>query len=130
MQYSPKLKKAMEEIKAVLDKHDIAGSIVLHTPGHGEFLMKINPSYSCAFIDHLPGGQQGIRFRSRLQEDHQGDAAKRHKAQEDTANMFDIMSSAVGQEALKYMDAMDLLKEHLDITSTDGGSSSHNTQNN
>jgi hypothetical protein len=31
MQYSPKLKKAMEEIKAVLNKHDIAASVILHT---------------------------------------------------------------------------------------------------
>jgi len=31
MQYSPKLKKAMEEIKAILKRDDIAGIVVLHT---------------------------------------------------------------------------------------------------
>ena len=44
MQYSPKLKRVLAEIKAILDKEDIAGSIVLHTPGFGEFLLKIDTS--------------------------------------------------------------------------------------
>ena len=48
MQYSPKLKISISEIKAILEKHDIAGSIVLHTPGNSEYLMHINPTYSCA----------------------------------------------------------------------------------
>jgi hypothetical protein len=29
MQYSPKLKNAMSEIKAILEKHDIAGLIIM-----------------------------------------------------------------------------------------------------
>jgi len=91
MQYDPKLKKAMEEIKDILNKHDIAGAVVLHSPGFGEHFIKVDPSYSCAFIDNLPGGEQGIRVRTRLQEDFKGDAAKRNKAQEDTVNLFFIL---------------------------------------
>lgn len=51
MQYSPKLKKAMEEIKRILKDHDIAASVVLHTPGHSEYYLRINPSYSCATLN-------------------------------------------------------------------------------
>lgn len=29
MQFSPKLKKAMEQIKSILDEHDIAGMVFL-----------------------------------------------------------------------------------------------------
>ena len=47
MQYSPKLKKAMEEIAAVIKKHDIAGVVVLHTPNYSEHKMFLQPSYSC-----------------------------------------------------------------------------------
>lgn len=56
MQFDPKLKVAMEEIKAVLKKHDIAGVVVLHNNdgpghGHGEYAMVLDPSYSCASLN-------------------------------------------------------------------------------
>jgi len=129
MQYSPKLKKAMEQIKAILDEHDIAGAIVLHTPGYGEHLLKIDPSYSCAFIDNSPG-VNGIRVRARLQEDFGGDAAKRNKAQEDTVNMFDIFCNTIGPQALACIETMKMLEKHFEITRTGNGGTSHNVQNN
>ena len=46
LDFSPKLKNAMEEIKQVLKKHDIGGLIILHTPGYGEHYIKLSPSYS------------------------------------------------------------------------------------
>ena len=60
MQYSPKLKKAAEEIKSILKKYDIAANVVLHTPGHSEYLLEITPTYSAAWLEN------GIvRFRAR-----------------------------------------------------------------
>lgn len=129
MQYSPKLKKAMKEISDILDKHDIAGSVILHTPGHGEHLLKIDPKYSCAFFDNTPG-KTGIRVRTRLQEDYGGDARKRHQAQEDTVNMFDILSDLVGKQALMCMDTYSMLGKHFEITSTGSGGTSNTTQSN
>jgi len=128
MQYDPKLKKAMQEIKTILDNYDIAGAVVLHSPGHGEHLIKINPSYSCAFFDHAPGAE-GIRVRARLA-DYNGDAKKLHQAQEDTVNMFDIMSHLVGKHALYTIDIMKMLEKHFKIDRTGGGETSHETQNN
>lgn len=129
MQYNPKLKKAMEEIKDILDKHDIAGAVVLHTPGHGEYLFKIDPSYSCAFIDNTPG-VEGIRVRTRLQEDYNGDAKKRHQAQEDTVNMFDIFANLIGRQAVYSIETMKMLETHFDIKRTGGGDTSTQVQNN
>lgn len=129
MQYDPKLKKAKEEILAVLDKYDIAGAVVLHSPGFGEHFMKIDPSYSCAFFDNSPG-VTGIRVRARLQEDFQGDALKRHKAAEDTANMFDMFSHLIGQQALYAIETFKLLKTKLDISSSSGNHTDDQIQNN
>jgi len=70
MQYSPKLKVAMEEIKAILAKNDIAGMVLLHTPGHGEYFIKVDPTYSCAFIEN-----EKLRIRSKLAE-YGGDRKK------------------------------------------------------
>ena len=38
----------MEEIQALLIEHDVAGIVILHTPGGGNCLVEISPTYSCA----------------------------------------------------------------------------------
>jgi hypothetical protein len=43
----PKLKEAMEEIKAILKKHDIAAVVNLQSKNHGEYLFELSPSWSC-----------------------------------------------------------------------------------
>lgn len=47
----PKLKAAMEEIKVILHKHDIAGMVFLQSPQNGEFLYHLNPSWSCVTLE-------------------------------------------------------------------------------
>ena len=120
----------MAQIKAILEENDIAGCIALHSPGHVESFIKLNPSYSCAMSEELLGGEQVVRFRSRLQEDFDGNAAKMHQSQADTVNMFTMMSDVVGYQALGYMHMMDQLKTEFEITNTDMGFTSGNSQNN
>ncbi len=119
----------MAEIKEILDKHDIAGSIVIHTPGFGEHLVKIDPSYSCAFIDNTPG-KEAIRVRTRLQEDYNGDSKKRNDAQRDTVNMFHILGTLAGQQSLHLLDTDDMLKKHFNPHHFGKGGSSTTQQNN
>jgi hypothetical protein len=47
----PKLKTAAAEIEAILQRHDIAGIIMLNSLTHMEFLMCIAPSWSCCWIE-------------------------------------------------------------------------------
>lgn len=79
-----RLKVARLEIEAVLKKHDLAGVVVLHTPGMAEFFYDIRPSYSCVAIDEEVGA---LRVRSRLQQDYQGDQQAQQHDQAATANM-------------------------------------------
>lgn len=58
-----KLKSAAEDIKEVLRKYDIAAALALHTPGHGEFVLHLNPSYSCVFMVE----DDTIRINSQLE---------------------------------------------------------------
>lgn len=120
----------MMEIRKTLEFYDIGASVVLHSPGHAETYMKVDPSYSCAFIHQDTDGSMGVRVRSRLAEDHGGDAAKQHKIQEDTVNMFDAMAEHVGKQALNFMDIMKMLEKKFEITRTDRGFTSDSTQNN
>ena len=83
----PKLKAAMAEIKAVLRKHDIAGCINLASATHTEYLMEIDPSWSCAFFEWDENDKMlGIRFRS-LSKDYKSKKEQR-KHQEDTLGML------------------------------------------
>lgn len=45
----------MDEIKAVLKKHDVAGVVVAGTPNGGMFSMHVEPSWSCCKVVRKPG---------------------------------------------------------------------------
>lgn len=125
MQYSPKLKKAAEEIKSILDKYDIAAMVVLHTPGHSEYLIKINPSYSCAFID----GEM-LRVRAKLQEHFNGDKKAWEKKVSDTANMLRLLSETSGHLTISVMEMSKIVDERVNAEHNGNGHTSHNQQNN
>jgi hypothetical protein len=126
MQFSPKLKKAMEEIKAILKRHDIAGMVVLHTPGHSEYLNHISPTYSCA-------KQEGdmIRFRAK-KADFNNSAELRDQCIADTANMFNLISDVGAQNILGLLKVSEQFDKAIDAEHRDGpsGHTSHTTQNN
>lgn len=65
--YDPKLREAMEDIKAVLRKHDIMGCAVLASPTHSEFLCEPGATWSVAKIENI-NGEPGIRFRSKRED--------------------------------------------------------------
>ncbi len=125
MQYSPKLKKAAEEIKQVLKKYDIAGSVVLHTPGFCEYMLEITPSYSAAWLEN----GDLLRFRARLQ-DYNGNAAMRNQKISDTTNMFRILGDQQGKNALMLLEAADYFDKVTDAEHGDSNHTSHTTQNN
>jgi hypothetical protein len=126
MQYHPKLKKAMEQIKAIIEENDIAGTVVLHTPGWGEFYAKLDPSYSCAKIEG-----EHLRVRAKLQEDFSGDKAAWEKKVSDTYNMFEHLIELGGRQLLPLMNVQEVLQQSVEVIDRNGGDiSSHTTQNN
>lgn len=87
MQYSPKLKKAAEEIKEILLKYDIAANVILHTPGFSEYLLHLTPTYSCAWIENGDNGNEAMRNQKIA----------------DTLNMFRLLSDTSGHTALALL---------------------------
>ena len=124
MQYSPKLKKAAEEIKQILQKYDIAANVVLHTPGHSEYLLHIKPTYSCAWIEN-----DMIRFRAR-KEDYNGNTSIRDKKINDTANMLKLLSETAGHNALTLLEISKQFDNLVNANHGDSNHTSHTTQNN
>lgn len=87
MKSNGKLKQAAEEIKDILRKHNIAGAVQLHTPGHGEYFMHFNTDYSCAYIYN----EEEVRFYSKAADyaSKEDQLAK----QRNTSNMLHILSN-------------------------------------
>lgn len=123
MQISPKLKKATEEIKLILKKYDISGAVALHTPGHGEFLLEITPSYSCATLTH-----EKIHFKAKKVDFN--DEAKRIKIIEDTANMMALLSEITAKNAMMLISVSEQFDKIVDAEHGDSNFTSHTTQNN
>lgn len=112
----------MENIKAILKKNDIAGFVVLHTPGYSEFLNHMETSYSCAKI-------QGEEVRLKLKSSEVGKERAKQLAN-DTYNMITHLAKHIGGHALLYMDTEKLIKEKLGGEDGPGEMTSHSQQNN
>ena len=84
-----RLKVARAEIEAIIQKHDLAGAVVLHTPGMSEWFYQVNPSYSCLHVDEQAGT---ARVKSLLA-DHGGDRQAQLLEQACTANMVASLAS-------------------------------------
>lgn len=91
-----RLKVARAEIEAVMRKHDLAGAVVLHTPGMAEFFYDIRPSYSCIFVD----GQM-LRVRSKAA-DYGGDRQAQLHDQAATANMTNVLAGELRHAAAMF----------------------------
>lgn len=124
MQYSPKLKRVMQEIKDILSREDIAGIIMIHEPGFSEYLLKLDPTYSCAKIT-----LEGIRLKAK-KEDHKLNPDQQKKLVEDTFNMIHCFNAISCRVVPPLMDTEDLLKAKFKIDISGSGFSDHSTQNN
>lgn len=125
MQYSPKLKKAMTEVKEILLKYDIGASVILHNPsGHSEYLLRIDPSYSCARFEG-----DYLRVKSKLS-DYGGDKEAQKKSIADTINLISHLKDVSRNTASQLNMLEDKLKDFVDFEHTKGSDTSHTQQNN
>lgn len=124
MQYAPKLKVAMTEIKAILLKHDIAGVVILHTPGFSEYLNHITPSYSCATLEDS-------KFMIKAKKEHFKTEEERLEKLRNTANMMHHLSENNARIAMNMIEASEVTDRFLDADHFGGeGHTSHTQQNN
>jgi hypothetical protein len=141
MQYSPKLKIAMDEIKQILKKHDIAGVVAIHNieglpqrdkqgfthvQGFGEFLFHINPSYSAANFD-----QGRLKVLGKAMHYPSKDARDTQLA--NTVNMLENLGTITGNLSLQLFEITNMVKmmvEEKKNDKDDSGFTSNEEQNN
>jgi hypothetical protein len=140
MQYDPKLKMAMEDIKAILKKYDIAAVVVLHniqsvTPkkdgsqhaqGHSEYYLNIEPSYSAAKFNAQTG-----QLQVKGKKEHYSTVEERNRKIASTVNMAETLAISTGKMAMMVMDMEEMIKKCWPIEYSDpGDDTSHTQQNN
>lgn len=109
MSYSLNLKTAMFEIVEVLKRHDIAAHIILHEPGYSEYLLHVDPSWSCARIEG-----DFLRVRS-LGKDYGGDRGRQMAAAADTVNMLAHFADICARDAKLFREIEARLSEDWEI---------------
>ena len=124
MQISPKLNTAVEEISAILKKHDVAAVFVLHTPGFSEYIFKIDPSYSCAKVTN-----NRLEVKMKL-EHYNNDGNLRDQFAKDTLNMINHLTEVTGMMTMQLVNASKVIEEQIETTGDNGGHTAHNLQNN
>lgn len=105
------LKTAMEEVKTILKKHDIAGHVVLSSGEQCEFLNWIGsdgdgPTWSCLnFIDN------GIRLKASASKDHN----ERFKLNS-TVKMIFSMQGLLTNQIVRFFQITELIESKMDVT--------------
>ncbi|PIF33010.1 hypothetical protein CLU81_3580 [Flavobacterium sp. 9] len=99
------LKVAAEEIKEILRKYNIAAAVSLHTPGHGEHFVHLNPTYSCAYIYN----ENEVRFYSKREQ--YNSLAEQLEKQTTTSNMLIILKQITAYNFTVLMQLSDSFDE-------------------
>lgn len=111
-----RLKTARAKIEAILAEHDLAGVVVLHTPGMAEFFYHITPSYSVCWVDESAGI---LRLKSKLDRDHGGVRALQLHDQQATANMTMALAGELGRAALMFLHIDEIVSKALHAEHTE-----------
>jgi len=105
-----KLHAAMEQIKAILQQHDITGSIVLHTPGFTECFFHVDASFSCAKIKG-----SDMYLNAKLAADFEGDTKAWAKQVRDTTEMFHGFVVGTHRQHANCMDILTQIKHAVKV---------------
>lgn len=111
------LKTVMEEIEELLVRYDLGAVVVLHTPGHSEFLQRIDPSYSCAYF--VDGGVQFNTKRLGISKEQKQNMLKH------TANMFKLLADNTGMIAMGMIELSEFIDKQVGAEHGEGKLTPH-----
>jgi len=104
----PKLQAAMEEIKAVLTKHDIAGIILLESQKYAEYYYELSPTWSCAKIE-------GDQLHIRAKREHFPSDVAQAKCLTETIGMIVGFGDMTARTLDAVTKTIKMIGEHFDV---------------
>lgn len=111
---SEKTVAVVEEIKALLKKHDLTGMIRVQDRSSNTFLHHIEASWSCAHFEEIPGETDGavaIRFRAKAVDFESKEAHQ--KMVQDTLGMFMAFANQAERDQEQMMQVVTMLAKHF-----------------
>jgi hypothetical protein len=116
MDYSPKLREAARKIKQILKQANIAGCVVLHTPGYVEFFDELSPSYSAVKYTLTPDGKKQFDFNGKNSRDTEATLAMLFALWERTIEFAEMYQALHDQ-----IKTFDILKKSGNLPGTSAG---------
>jgi hypothetical protein len=110
-----KLALARNQIRAILEQHDLAGIVFAATATHTSYLTRLDPSWSCATTEHSPNGQVALRMRPGKQH-YGGDQAKCDQALAATAGMLSGFLDLLRPQTEHITQVLRTLAKFADLT--------------
>lgn len=103
----------MAEIREIAQRYDVAVVCVLHTPEFSEYLVRVDPSYSCARIE-----DGKLRIVARRSDFH-SEKAQQVKIN-DTVNMLTHFADVLVPINLGVVNALEVIEKRVKVTKTPG----------
>jgi hypothetical protein len=123
LNYSPKLKAVMEEIKPILAKHDLAGCVFLYDNDKGEYFHRLDTKKGVIRMQKTPEGEL-LRFRSKLA-DFNGDKEAQKQATEHSVGTLRVLCDMMGNSFMMLEGVYQQISQHIDIEHTEGVHTPH-----
>lgn len=102
------IEEAISQIEKIMQKYDVSGVTVLHTPETTKSAVRIDPSWSCA-----KQVEDRVKIRAKL-EDFGGDEVARKKKLDDTVNMFKTLRDEFVLIVYPYHEVLEKLVAKLE----------------
>ncbi len=113
--YDPRLKDAMAEIAALLQRYDIGASVHLVSQTHSEYCYHF-PTWSVAQFAQEEPGRWGIRVRSKKEDFPSREA--QHQANEVTAHLLCQLRDLGAQDLVQIEQVLEMVEKHWQIRHT------------
>ncbi len=102
----------MAEISAIMNKYDIAGSVILHAPtGNAEVKLFLEPTYSCLTVNG-----DNVRLKSKAN-DYENKAAQ-ESVLKATSNLVSMLAELNGGAALMLIELSETIDNEIGAVHT------------
>lgn len=107
--FDPKLREAAEEFKALCEKYDCVGSVLLVSPTHAEFVYHVTSSWSIMHFE----SKNKLRIRSKI-EDFKS-KAEQHTATGASAHAVTSMCEWHEKSLMYWEMVLGTMRKHMTI---------------
>ena len=112
--FDPRLKAAVEEIKEIAERYDVAGAVFLVSPTHSEYFYNL-PSWSVLRFEQDPANPENVGLRFRTMGEDFANKASQEAATGATVHMVEHLRGLSAKTFEMFHMIMEMIEEHFEI---------------